>query len=113
MDVAQTRRAIFYPPEGQRSTSAMSHPKSFRLWSSRRHSVRVGRLHDLNEFFDRLRSMRRTPDFFDCDGLADVLVAPGEGPDEALISTERGRLVRACLAQLPQAERQKLSWLEE
>ncbi|MDD5036885.1 MAG: sigma-70 family RNA polymerase sigma factor [Methylococcaceae bacterium] len=58
---------------------------------------------------DRLRSMRRAPNFFDSDDLADELIDPGEGPDEVLLSSERSRRVRACLAQLPQVERQKLT----
>ena len=58
---------------------------------------------------DRLRSMRRMPDFCNCDDLADALADPGEGPDATLIATERSRHVRACLAQLPQVERQKLA----
>jgi len=58
---------------------------------------------------DRLRAMKKQ--FPECgiDGFDDELADPGDGPEDVLAAGERGRLVRACLAQLPPLERQKLA----
>jgi RNA polymerase sigma-70 factor (ECF subfamily) len=58
---------------------------------------------------DRLRSQHKAVPLCGIEDVEDGLADLREGPEETALADERGRRVRACLAQLPPLERQKLA----
>lgn len=58
---------------------------------------------------DRLRSLKKHQDDCDIEDMVEELTDTGAGPEDLAADSERSRQVRACLAQLPLLERQKLT----
>jgi RNA polymerase sigma-70 factor (ECF subfamily) len=58
---------------------------------------------------DQLRTLRKTANDCDIETVEQELIDDAQGPEDHAIEAERSQHIRACLAQLPLIERQKLT----
>jgi RNA polymerase sigma-70 factor (ECF subfamily) len=58
---------------------------------------------------DRLRSLKKHQEDCDIEAMAEELADAGAGPEDLVADSETCHQVRACIARLPLAERQKLT----